>query len=138
MDLNIRLIHSRDFLKTTPVGALDLVESKRLLLQLASENASPRQYDILIDLRQATGRLTFGEVTELVSVMIEHRDSFRAKLAILAPPESTLEVARFMELYAGNRGFLVKGFRDFEEVMNWLIGLSEPKQAPDSARGSHG
>lgn len=121
MDLNIRLIHARDFLKTTHEGKLDLNTSKQILLKLASENAAPRQYDILIDLRRANGRLTFTDVTELVNVMIEHRDSFRSKLAILAPPEATLEVARFMELYAGNRGFQVKGFRNFEEVMNWLM-----------------
>lgn len=59
--------------------------------------------------------------------MIEHRESFRSKLAILAPPESTLEVAKFMELYAGNRGFQVKGFRDFEEAMNWLMTSSDLK-----------
>jgi len=121
MDLNIRLIHARDFLKTTHEGKLDLEMSKQMLLEIASENAAPRQYDILIDLRQATGRFTFTDATELVNVMIEHRDSFRSKLAILAPPEATLEVAKFMELYAGNRGFRVKGFRDFEETMDWLM-----------------
>jgi hypothetical protein len=73
---------------------------------------------MLIDIRQMTGKLTITDVTELVNVMIEHRDSFRSKLAILAPPEATLEVARFMELYAGNRGFHVAAFRDFEEAMN--------------------
>ncbi|MCG3161280.1 MAG: hypothetical protein JMDDDDMK_02431 [Acidobacteria bacterium] len=127
MDLNIRLIHAHDFLKTTHEGELDLKTSKQMLLKLASENAAPRQYDILIDVRRATGRFTFTDVAELVNVMIEHRESFRSKLAILAPPESTLEVAKFMELYAGNRGFQVKGFRDFEEAMSWLMTSSDLK-----------
>ncbi len=121
MDLNIRLIHSREFLRTTPEGELDLDTSKQILLKLARENTAPRQYDMLIDIRQMTGKLTIADVTELVNVMIEHRDSFRSKLAILAPPEATLEVAKFMELYAGNRGFQVAAFRDFEEAMNWLM-----------------
>lgn len=95
------------------------------MLKLASENAAPRQYDILIDVRRATSKLTFTDVTELVNVMIEHRDSFRSKLAILTRPEATLEVAKFMELYAGNRGFQVSGFRDFEEAMNWLMTSNE-------------
>ena len=121
MDLNLRLIHARDFLKTTPEGELDLATSKGVLLKLASENAAPRQFDILIDIRQMTGRLTFMDITELVDVMIEHRDSFRSKLAILGRPEAPLEVAKFMELYAGNRGFQVGAFRDFEKAMNWLM-----------------
>jgi hypothetical protein len=121
MELNLRLIHARDFLKTTPEGELDLATSKRVLLKLASENAAPRQYDILIDIRQTTGRLTFTEITDLVDVMIENRESFRSKLAILNRPESTLEVVKFMELYAGNRGFQVGAFNDFEKAMNWLM-----------------
>ena len=125
MDLNLRLIHSRDYIKTTPEGELDLAASKQLLLRLASENAAPCQYDILIDNRHTTGHLSLADITELVRVMIEHRESFRSKLAILVRPEDTLELAKFMELYAGNRGFRVAAFRDFEEAMNWLMTSSE-------------
>ena len=57
MDLNIRLIHSRDFIRTTPEGDLDLAMSKEIILRLAVENARPGQYDILIDIRGATKRL---------------------------------------------------------------------------------
>jgi hypothetical protein len=121
MDLNIRLIHSRDFIKLTPTGELDLKASKRLLLEIARENASPGQYDILIDHRQATAHLSLTDVTELVQVMIEHRESFRSRLAILTRPEATLELAKFLVLYAGNRGFRVRAFRDFEDAMNWLM-----------------
>ena len=121
MDLNLRLIHARDFVKTTPEGELDLATSKRLLLTLASENAAPNQFDILIDIRRTTVRLTFMNITELVDLMIEHRESFRSKLALLNRPDAALEGAKFMELYAGNRGFQVSAFNDFEEAMNWLM-----------------
>ena len=57
--------------------------------------------------------------------MIERRESFRSKLAILARPEETLDLAKFMELYAGNRGFRVGAFKDFEEAMDWLMASSE-------------
>ncbi|MGH9939704.1 MAG: hypothetical protein ACREAM_25975 [Blastocatellia bacterium] len=125
MNLNIRVIKSQDFLKATPTGELDLEASKQVLTKIASENSAPGQYDILIDARQTTGNLSFTDITELVDVMVEHRDSFRSQLAILARPESTLEVARFMELYAGNRGFNVAAFKDFEEAINWLMSSTE-------------
>lgn len=125
MDLNIRVIHSRDFLKATPSGEQDLEASKQVLLTLALENSASGQYDILIDVRQAISHLSLTDVTELVDVMIEHRDSFRSQLAILTQPEATLEIARFMELYAGNRGFQVAAFKDFEEAMNWLMSSTE-------------
>jgi len=125
MDLNLRLIHVEDFIRTTPDGEIDLKKSKELLLRLALENAEPNQYDLLIDVRQQTGHLSLSDIAELVGVMIEHRDSFQSKLAILARPGLEFDHAKFMELYAGNRGFLVGAFRDYEEAMNWLVTSSE-------------
>src|SRR5262245_60429078 len=111
MDLNLRVIHARDFLKVTSSGAADLETSKRRLLRLASENAAPRQYDILIDVRQKTSHLTLTNIAVLVDVMLEHRDSFRSKLAILTLPGVGFDHAKFMELYANNRGFRVAAFK---------------------------
>jgi len=125
MNLNVRVIHSQDFLKATPSGELDLEASKQLLLDLAMKNSASGQYDILVDARQATSNLSLTDVAELVDVMVEHRDSFRSQLAILTRPESTLELTKFMELYAGNRGFQVAAFKDFEEAMNWLMNSTD-------------
>ena len=125
MNLNIRIVRSQDFLKVTPTGEIDFEASKEALLKLASENSTPRQHDIMIDIRQTHGHLTLAEITELVDVMIEHRDSFRSKLAILALPGLGFDHAKFMELYANNRGFQVAAFKDFEETVNWLMTSSE-------------
>jgi hypothetical protein len=125
MDLNIRIIHARDFLKTTPTFRVDLETSKRFFLRLAQENAAPRQYDLLIDLRRTSGILSFSEITEVVKLLIEHRDSFRSKIAILTEPGVKFENARFGALYANNRGFQIAAFTDFEETINWIVVSSE-------------
>jgi hypothetical protein len=125
MDLNIRIIHAHDFLKTTPTFHVDLEASKQFFLKLARENAAPRQYDLLIDLRRTTGNLSIPEITEVVKVLIEHRDSFRSKIAIMTTPGVKLENAKFAALYANNRGFQVAAFTDFEEAINWLMVSSE-------------
>jgi hypothetical protein len=125
MDLNIRIIQARDFLKVTPTGEVEIEKSKQALLRLASMNAEPSARDILIDTRQKTGYLTLADITELVNLMIEHRESFRSKLAILARPGLGFDHAKFMELYATNRGFLVAAFTDFEDAINWLTSSNE-------------
>jgi hypothetical protein len=125
MDLNLRLIHAKDFLKMTPTGELDLETSKRLILKFALENGSPGQYDVLIDTRQTIGRLTLFDMAELVNVMIEHRESFRSKVAVLTSPDYKFEHAKFMELYANNRGFQIGAFDDFEKAMNWLMNSND-------------
>jgi hypothetical protein len=125
MDLNLRLIYAKDFLKMAPTGELDLDTSKRLILNLAREHASPGQYDVLIDTRQTTGKLTLFDIAEMVNVMIEHRGSFRSKVAVLTSHDYKFEHAKFMELYANNRGFQIGAFDDFEEAMNWLMTSNE-------------
>jgi hypothetical protein len=120
MDWKLRLIQAKDFLRASPTGEVDLELAEQLLLDLARENAAPRQYDVLIDDRGADVSLSFFDMTELVRVMIENRDSFRSKLAILTLPGQRFDRAKFMELYAGNRGFSVAAFEQFEEALNWL------------------
>jgi hypothetical protein len=120
MDLSVRIIQARDFLKVTPTGEVELEKSKKSLMALVSLNAAPRQYDVLIDTRQKTGYLTLADIAELVDLMLEHRDSFRSKLAVLARPGLGFDHAKFMELYATNRGFRVAAFADFEAAINWL------------------
>jgi len=125
MDLNIRIISAHDFLITTPTFQVDLETSKQFFLKLARENAPPRQYDLLIDLRSTTGNLSLPEVIEVVKLVIDHRDSFRSKIAILTTPGVKFENAQFGALYAGNRGIQVAAFTDFEETINWLMSLSD-------------
>jgi hypothetical protein len=120
MDLNFRIIHAKDFLKARPTGEYDLEMAKQVLLELAWENAAPGQYDVLIDVRGASMSFSFVDITELVQVMINNRDSFRSKLAILTVPGQRFDTAKFMELYADNRGFRVAAFEDFEKALNWL------------------
>jgi hypothetical protein len=43
----------------------------------------------------------------------------------LIEPGERFDDAKFMELYAGNRGFQVGAFNDFEEAMDWLMTSSE-------------
>jgi hypothetical protein len=102
-----------------------------MLLELARENSSLIKYDILIDVRAATGNLTLIDIAELVQVMIENRDSFRSKLVVLTSHGRQFDNAKFMALYAGNRGFQVGAFSEFEEAISWLMVSPE---APDAAQ----
>jgi hypothetical protein len=120
MDLDIRIIQHKEFLKTVPNGEIDLEKSKRILLRLASLNNPPSNRDVLLDLRDATNRLTILDITELVELMIKHRDSFRNKLGIITEPGAQHQLAAFMEMYAVNRGFQVAAFDSFEAAILWL------------------
>jgi hypothetical protein len=104
----------------TPGGEIDLNNSKQILLRLATINKPPSNHDVLLDFRDTTGRITVTDIVMLVEFMIDRRDSFRNKLAILTQPGPRYELAAFMELYAGNRGFQVSAFDNFEAAILWL------------------
>ncbi len=105
---------------TAPSGAIDIEKSRQMLLKLASVIGPPNDYDILIDCREITSQPTISDITRLVGFMLDHRRSFRNKLVILTHPGTRLEVAKFAELYAQNRGLKVAAFDSFESAIMWL------------------
>src|SRR5258708_2858711 len=125
MDVSIRIIQAKEFIHSTVSGQLDPTRSKMILVQLAYANRPLTHRDILLDLRESSSELSDADVTLLVSVMLDHRDAFAGKLAILLAPEASFARAAFMELYAHNRGFQVGVFIEFEAAIYWLTIAQE-------------
>jgi hypothetical protein len=123
MPANIRIIHAHDFIKATAEGKLDLEESKRLLMEIASASAHLVDFDIVLDTRKAESEMS---VTDLWQLAAELSDNFRkafsrsVRTAILCP-EQRFDPAGFFALCAQNRGFQVNAFTSFADAYEWLI-----------------
>ncbi len=120
METQYKIINAMDFIKAKPSGKIDLAQSKKLLIEIASIAEPPADYEILLDIREARGNLRLIDVYELVRELGRHRSAFRNKIALLVRDDYQLDNARFMELCAKNRGFKIGAFTDFEETINWL------------------
>ena len=120
-----KIISAKDFVKAHPTGELNLEQSKQVLRELASIAQPPADYEILLDIREvneySTEKFNYTHLYELVGVLVENRQSFRNKLAILARDDEQLDKARFLELCASNRGFLIEVFTTFEDAIGWLV-----------------
>ena len=121
MKASIKLVKTKDFISTTASGELNLEESKNVLNKLAALIMPDEQHDILIDIRDTVSVLTLSDIYELVSEVGRHRSSFRNKIAILLADHHDFDKAAFLEMCAGNRGFSVNTFTEFEEAINWLM-----------------
>mgnify|MGYP001422034468 FL=1 len=121
MKASIKLVKTKDFISTTASGELNLEESKNVLNKLAALMMPDEQHDILIDIRDTVSVLTLSDIYELVSEVGRHRNSFRNKIAILLADHHDFDKAAFLEMCAGNRGFSVNTFTEFEEAINWLM-----------------
>ena len=121
MKASIKLVKTKDFISTTASGELNLEESKNVLNKLAALMMPDEQHDILIDIRDTVSVLTLSDIYELVSEVGRHRSSFRNKIAILLADHHDFDKAAFLEMCAGNRGFSVNTFTEFEGPINWLM-----------------
>lgn len=126
MTTNVRVIHPSDFLRARADGRVDLDMGKSLLERVAEAAAPLERFEVLIDIRDAVGRLTPDEVHELAGSLIRFRDTFLHKTAVLCPRER-FDNARFFSLLAASYGFnCIRAFLSYEDAMEWLM-------APDPA-----
>ena len=99
-------------------GTLDLAASRALLLEIARD-AELQGHGLLIDLRVATGQLSYLDIHELVSVLVDHPDQFSQRLALLDRYTERFEKEQFFQAYATERGFRIRAFVD-EDAAAWL------------------
>ncbi len=121
MKAEIKFVKTKDFIKTTASGQLNLEQSKIVMAEIARLNAPDDQHDILVDIRDTTSVLTLSDIYELVTELGKHRHSFRKKIAILLGAQHDYDKAKFLEMCAGNRGYTVNIFDEFEDSVTWLM-----------------
>ena len=120
MPSDIRVIHAHEFLRATADGRLDLEESKRALVEIASASPPSEHYDVLVDTRSAHSEMTVTDLLELASQLHKVRKSFTRKTAIVVPRDR-LDHAEFFATCAEDRGFEVSAFTSLGDAMTWLI-----------------
>lgn len=121
MALNIRVIHPSDFLRARADGRVDLESGKALLRDVARAAEPLGRCSVMIDIRDAIGRLSPDELHELAGCLLEFRASFVHRTAILCPRER-FDNARFFSLLAASYGFRsLRAFLSYEDAMEWLL-----------------
>lgn len=120
MQLKIDIVDAADFIKTTPVGQLDIEASTAVLDRLCAVTAELDDYYVVIDLRRASSVMSVVDVWYLAQQLGKCAKTFRKNTAILLRETGNLDQAEFFELSAQNRGYKVQVFTDFEQAIRWL------------------
>jgi hypothetical protein len=120
MPAHIKIIHALEFIKATPEGTLDLEETKKLLLEIASVSTPLVEYEILLDIRKTQSELSIANLWYLADELNKFRKTFTCKTAVLCPVEQFDHVG-FFALCSQNRGFQVRAFTSYEGAMEWLL-----------------
>jgi hypothetical protein len=119
MPCRIEVIRSRDFVRMDPHGRINLDESREVLRKLA-QTCRERSIDrALIDVRDVESRLTVSDVFYLAHDFGTLGFENTCHLAFLYLMD-VHKNAKFFELCANNRGWIVRVFEDFEKAFTWL------------------
>lgn len=120
MPINVKVIHAKEFIRSTVSGALDFAESQRAILDLAAQIKQIGEYEVLIDIRGAETILSITNLYELAVALAGQSSLIDSKIALLGPL-SGMDQAYFFETVAQNRGARIRAFTNFEEAITWLV-----------------
>ena len=124
MAINLKVINTKDFIKTSITGTLDLATSKQALLDILSHIKQPGECDVLVDTREAESLLTISDLYDLGKVLTGHHILVRSRICLLVPAKDIKE-AGFFETVSVNRFVPTKAFTDFEQAITWLLMRNE-------------
>ena len=121
MPANVKVIHSHDFIRARPDGQAELEKAEQLLKDIAQAGQGLEDFEVLVDTRDVSGRLSATDLWSLAEKLVRYRRTFAKRTAILCPIDR-FDHARFFTLCAENHGFNIQAFSSYEEAMEWLLG----------------
>jgi len=118
--INVKIVPAREFIRTNANGEFDLEGTKELFFAVFSKMKEANASEVVMDLREATTKMTASDINELLSVL-NHVGSWSTwKIAIVYRPKNDWDRAKFFELGAQNKGYRVGAFQVFENALTWL------------------
>ena len=126
MTCDVRVIPVREFMKTQISGEVDLNASRNMLCELMAFAKREQMSRLLIDCREASSGSSVLDLWTLAKDLGSLGLSPQHRVALLNRPKDEFDRGAFLELCAGNRGFQIKAFREFEAAVAWLTSDSAP------------
>jgi len=120
MPYNLKIVPSREFIRTNANGEFDLEGTKEVLLSIFSKMKDVGVSEVVLDGREAYTKMTAFDRYQLLPILdrVEYKGGW--KMAIVYRPKDDFDRAKFFELCAQNRGYQVGAFQVFEEAIAWL------------------
>jgi len=126
-----KVYKSKDFIKKTEKGQLDIQRSLDLVKELAVASGLHRDHDLLIDLRETVPIGGFGDTLKVAIEFAKYQDVFPNKIAVIIPDDpARIDRAEFFKASLGEVKFNINYFTGFEDAIEWL---STVQKFPDSS-----
>lgn len=101
-------------------GTAELTECQSVSSQIATAIEELNIFSILLDVRMVECPLSYGYIIALIADLSTHRAALSLKIAVLYCEDGQGKASRFLELYAGNRGYHIRTFTICDQTLHWL------------------
>jgi hypothetical protein len=126
MGKGYKVYKTRDFIRKTEDGRMNLDLSLKIVRELAEAANFHKEHNLMLDLRDTTGMLDIDDLFRVIIEFVRHKDIFRNKIAILMPTdeERLWQAGRACSALA-NQNFTVKYFVRYEDAIEWLSIIAD-------------
>lgn len=126
MPLGIKVYQTKDFIRKTAKGTIDLERSLKVARELAATTNYFKGHSIMLDLRDTE---VDAEHTDALHVAAEFANLFRSfknKIAVIIPDTAErMAKAEFMRTCMQLEGFQWEFFMAYEDAIDWLSDITE-------------
>ncbi len=121
MPFDIRVVTTRDFLRASRTGELDLEASRKLLADIVRDCSQNVHHHVLIDWRETNeSPLAVSDLFEVAADLEGAGLQPGHKVASLHRTEDELNLGRYFEMFAVAHGFAFQSFTDPSAALDWL------------------
>lgn len=126
MPLGIRVYQTKDFIRKTAKGMIDLERSLTVVRELATATRYFKGHGILLDLRDTAVEADRGDTLHVAAEFAHHFKSFQNKIAVIVPDTAErMARAEFMRTCMQHKGFQWEFFMAYEDAIDWLSDIRE-------------
>ena len=126
MSIGIKVYHTKDFIRKTAQGKIDLERSLEAVCELAVAANYFKGHSILMDLRDTEVDGDRSDALRVAAEFATHFKSFQNKIALIIPDTAErMAKAEFMRTCMHLQGFQWEFFMAYEDAIDWLSDITE-------------
>lgn len=126
MPLGIKVYQTKDFIRKTAKGTIDLERSLKVARELATTTNYIKGHSILLDLRDTEVDTDHTDALHVAAEFANLFRSFKNRIAVIIPDTvERIAKAEFMRTCMQQEGFQWEFFMAYEDAIDWLSDITE-------------
>lgn len=126
MPIGIKVYQTKDFIRKTATGTIDLERSLAVVWELATAANNFKGHSMLLDLRDTEVEADRADGLQVAAEFAHQFKSFKNKIAVIIPETAErMAKAEFMRTCMHLQGFQWEFFMAYEDAIDWLSDITE-------------